>query len=83
MNPGDAPDVVEDHVVARALGDHAARLEDPAWSGRADEIGEVAFPDEDHDRVRVTRHVRDSIAIVCFGGDRSSKRGEPLGGGKP
>ena len=58
MNPGDAPDVVEDDVVVRAFGDHATRLEHPAGSGRADEIGELAFGDEDHDRLPGARHAR-------------------------
>ena len=63
MNPGDAPDVVEDDVVVRAFGDHAARLEHAVGGGRADEIGQLAFGDEDHDRVRMARHAPDSIAI--------------------
>src|SRR2546427_12888195 len=61
MDPGDTPDVVEDDVVVRAFGDHSARLEHAVGGRRADELGELAFGDEDHDRVRAARHGPDSI----------------------
>src|SRR5687768_6646262 len=63
MDPRDPPDVIEDHVIGGAFGDHAACLEHSAGSGRADEIGQLALRDEDHRLVPVVRHCPDSISV--------------------
>ena len=63
MDLPDPPDVVEDDVIVRAFGDDSACLEHSVGGGRADEIDQLAFGDEDHHRVRVVRHLSDSSIV--------------------
>jgi hypothetical protein len=53
IDPGHTPDVVEDNVVIRVVGNDSARLEHPTGDWWPDEVGKLVLGDQDDIRARL------------------------------